>query len=474
MVITCKNCETRFEIDSGRIPARGARVRCSRCSHRFHVMPPGSAQDPEARAEDPAPAGAPQPAAAKPQVSAPQDSSPPGSEDPDPDLENPEFLFEHDNLGDGDEAGEAPQGAAEAEAFAVADPLADAEPATPVAVAEPDPEEDDDEAFFGDEDPPSAPLAPAGAPAAPAPAAPMGGLSADPLDELDSAGGHFGLDAASLDEIEEDLADLPVPASRSSAPEPAEPEAGAEMLAAFDDTPTALDEEVDLPSLRSTAKAAPAAEPVKPAGGLADWDPLEEPSDDTPFERVAPAPFHAAVDSEREPRDAAPAQPRARASALRADSMAMWIRAAAVVVGVALLAGGVRAAALFGLGPAPGPEVVMGAGWLATEIEARQERARNGLRVLVVRGSLSPQGGRVQPLVRVTLLDGAGEPLGDPVRGVNRRIHDTLLAPAALSRQLRDGIPLGYSTQRISGFTVLVPDPSPDAARYLLEILPAN
>lgn len=41
MVIACQKCRTRFQLDEARIPAKGARVRCSRCKHAFLVLPPG-------------------------------------------------------------------------------------------------------------------------------------------------------------------------------------------------------------------------------------------------------------------------------------------------------------------------------------------------------------------------------------------------------------------------------------------------
>ncbi len=39
MIITCTSCLTKFNLDDSRIPARGAKVRCSRCRHVFHVPP---------------------------------------------------------------------------------------------------------------------------------------------------------------------------------------------------------------------------------------------------------------------------------------------------------------------------------------------------------------------------------------------------------------------------------------------------
>ena len=42
MIIVCEQCQTRFQLDDARIPARGARVRCSRCKHAFHIAHPGA------------------------------------------------------------------------------------------------------------------------------------------------------------------------------------------------------------------------------------------------------------------------------------------------------------------------------------------------------------------------------------------------------------------------------------------------
>ncbi len=41
MIVICEHCETRFKLDEGRIPAGGARVRCSRCKHAFFLPAPG-------------------------------------------------------------------------------------------------------------------------------------------------------------------------------------------------------------------------------------------------------------------------------------------------------------------------------------------------------------------------------------------------------------------------------------------------
>lgn len=60
MIVGCERCETRFKLDESRLPARGARVRCSRCKHAFFVTPPGS--PPEALVHEVAAAAARAPA----------------------------------------------------------------------------------------------------------------------------------------------------------------------------------------------------------------------------------------------------------------------------------------------------------------------------------------------------------------------------------------------------------------------------
>jgi predicted Zn finger-like uncharacterized protein len=44
LVVVCEKCETRFHLSDERIPAKGARVRCSRCKHAFFVAPPGGGE----------------------------------------------------------------------------------------------------------------------------------------------------------------------------------------------------------------------------------------------------------------------------------------------------------------------------------------------------------------------------------------------------------------------------------------------
>lgn len=47
LIVTCEACTTSFQLDEARIPAGGARVRCSRCKHAF-LLPHPSDSSPEA------------------------------------------------------------------------------------------------------------------------------------------------------------------------------------------------------------------------------------------------------------------------------------------------------------------------------------------------------------------------------------------------------------------------------------------
>jgi predicted Zn finger-like uncharacterized protein len=40
MIVTCTSCLTKFNLDDSRIPAKGAKVRCSQCKHIFYIVPP--------------------------------------------------------------------------------------------------------------------------------------------------------------------------------------------------------------------------------------------------------------------------------------------------------------------------------------------------------------------------------------------------------------------------------------------------
>ncbi len=128
MVVVCKNCDTRFNLQDEKIPPRGAKVRCSRCKHAFRVDPPG-------------------PLEARPPPGRPEDTELARPEEPSPiledsDLENPEFLFGVDE--DDAKAGKPEEGvlgAAASEGFDLGD-LAEPQPEIGTIDADLSPPED--------------------------------------------------------------------------------------------------------------------------------------------------------------------------------------------------------------------------------------------------------------------------------------------------------------------------------------------
>ena len=47
MIVTCKECETSFNLNEDLVKQEGSKVRCSRCRHVFTVFPPKVPEYPE-------------------------------------------------------------------------------------------------------------------------------------------------------------------------------------------------------------------------------------------------------------------------------------------------------------------------------------------------------------------------------------------------------------------------------------------
>lgn len=45
MIVTCASCLTKFNLDESKIPAKGAKVRCSRCQYVFFIVPPAESKE---------------------------------------------------------------------------------------------------------------------------------------------------------------------------------------------------------------------------------------------------------------------------------------------------------------------------------------------------------------------------------------------------------------------------------------------
>ena len=82
MILTCPECDTRYQADGSKFPAAGRNVRCAKCGHVWHQLGPEPEPDPEAELfveeppqsapppPDPDPAQEPESFAAQPRVAA--------------------------------------------------------------------------------------------------------------------------------------------------------------------------------------------------------------------------------------------------------------------------------------------------------------------------------------------------------------------------------------------------------------------
>lgn len=449
MKITCENCNTRFLLKAIRLPPQGARVRCSRCQHRFHVKPDPETPTPDPPAETavedsaapapaaeqrdssaapvPPPAAEPAPAAERRapdpprQAEAPEPA--PRSPREEPSLDDPQFLFE---------------------------PSARAEEPAPEAPADPPPPSPDPvlgdpgEAAETDRDftSPSAPAAAQGQPL-------------DDPDDDDTRSSLFGeapVGGFSAADFETEVAGSPPdpPPQLDAAPPVPEPLGdigGAEPVeptALFGDSPLSSDESQDeLDSWRGFAQ-----ENLSPESASSPSSP-----------RAVQTP-------------SAPVVPSTAVEPSRSALPGLLARLAALAVGIALVGGGLRAFPVVSGGVGSGPLQLHGAGWRADRIEAFHTRDGRGRRVLVIRGSLRTDATREPPLVQAQLLDRRGERLGAPASAHLVRLEGAQLEPRKLRRWVESSPVAPSRGYRITGFTVLYAEPPPEAERFRLELLP--
>jgi predicted Zn finger-like uncharacterized protein len=419
MVVECEGCGTRFNLADGQVPEGGARVRCSKCHHRFVVTP----------------SGAPPASLTEQDTPAPSDSA-----REEPSLDNPEFLFddappsEPDDPAEEVEDGDLTQNP-DLEQTMIADaPSEDADEA--------DDYEDDDEEIFGDEDDDSVPSLPSAVLPTP--------TQVTATEAMDNA------PPADFAEDDSDRSDFGGANELIGGESEVDPSAGEEDLAAA--------EAGDLDDLGEDWDGKVDADP------LSSWDSLLDGDGPAPAPIEAPRPApKAEVKTRRAPEPLAVADdPR-----LSSDLVDRVSGVLAIAAGLLLAIGGVRAVSQNALGPTPGPGLVRGAGWAAAEIDSLQLRDAAGRRVVVVRGSLSAPGERkVPPRVRAVLLDAAGDPVGNPFEGHLERLSAEQLTPDALSKRLTRRGPRAAGAG--GGFTILIPDPPVEARRFELTLEPRS
>jgi predicted Zn finger-like uncharacterized protein len=536
MIVTCEGCQTRFHLAEAQVPPQGARVRCSKCHHRFLVKPPEA--EPEASPP-------PEPAAQTSPIPTPPQNGPASDE---PDLDNPEFLFDGNvsaqsavfggqTMPLGEETRQVDGGEIE-HPDALFDPAdsaldPDSRPSSPeeaaVATEEPAParevaageggvelpddflgsdsDAEPEDVPFGDAEVPTgknlgevqeyAQADPPGAPEVeefeiesnaaadlsadePAEQNPLAAEAFQEMDEFDQPFTELGEpDGASQPAESPEVPESPGPELGGSDPEPLDP---MDLLGGEEPEPLSADDPLE-------DESDPLAGPDLDAGDLlsgvldeeedgdpmGSWDPLagaDTPASSAPISMrpPLPAPSTASIESEgpAAPRLEVPSPPTETEADLAGGRMTdRLLRMAAVAVGLLLAVAGVSAVATHGLGHEPGPESLQGAGWVATDIEALQLRDASERRVLVLRGLLLPQSGGPPPTITARLLDDQGAAIGPPHTGAPIRLDNPQLSPPALSAALARGTAwAGPGTNGTNGFTVLIPEPAPEARRF--------
>jgi predicted Zn finger-like uncharacterized protein len=470
MIVQCENCETRFHVADARIPEKGARVRCSRCHHRFHITPSSGTS------AGPSPSGD----VSARDVSARTISGRTAGDAPGEDeLDNPEFLFEGNSSDPGQKT---PPRAKQA-----APPAKEAAPPEPTSEPEPEPEPEPEAPK-----PPSPDLEPAAAPEERI-VATRGGTAQEMLDagapKLDGVADEF---APSLQDSDSDdtrsrifLGDDPPAPEREAAP----------SLRPAKDKP-AKPSFTKPSSTKSKAPPAPEIDAAFGAGasdeeeGDAGWEALTKDAEPanvfeagasfglatTSSEPVAEArqsqvtllepEAEASNTKKRRGREAAPFDPEAP------SSLGTILRVAACLVGVALLAGTLRGLQMQREASAKIPEAEQSAGWTATDVETFVARDSLGVRVLVVRGNLFPNGPASPPEVEVSLLESDGRRVGEPQRAWLERLDDAEIAPDELSVRLAsESGEISGAGPQVTGFTALLPDPPARARRVQVTLL---
>jgi hypothetical protein len=424
-------------------------VRCSNCHHRFHVVPSAESEEPAGNDSVVAEVPEPPPAAE------------PGAE---PDLDNPEFLFDDEpdlststlptGVRDFAEGGislsnevtqmhEVGQEGGEFSEASLGDPEAPAPAgkrgATPVFGMDPEVSARQQQMLGGE---------------SPGDESSFAVVDTERALDLGSAGDETGsLPTLEPPAMAVEPSSDPHLAAEAPAAEPAPP---AEM---HDDPGAAAVDPGDIDDAIRTAFD----DDDDPLG---EWDPLADPGVAAAAARRQEPP--APVEIPASEATATPSQGIEAPTDIEDDAPtdAPWVRIAAAIVGVLLVAGAARQSLLHAAA-VPGPPAVQGAGWTARDIRVDPARDLAGQRMLLVRGRLESAGAAPPPRVRAELLDPSGAVLGELAEGVVLRHGQSAPDAAALERLQRASSPL---TGQVVGFVVPLHTPDPRAHRVRIRL----
>ena len=478
MIIECESCGTRFNLADAQVPVEGARVHCSKCHHRFRVLPSGEIEssDPsppdtsidqavagssfgasfvpepqEKKSKEKKPASPEPPAAPAEAAQAPKPKPDSERSSDDPDLENPEFLLDEKQAEPG---GLSPGDGPGTQAFGLdlrggtgAPQTAEAAPgSSPEATS--NAESHDSAGSSG-----SAAAAGPGVFGQPETAGSSAGISLTQGSAETAQDESYWLEDADEADVREQVFGIEQPDSQTT------------VMDSIDGFP------VDVVGTEDEGDSG--LHMAQSLGGVDGYDPpVDSPS--------ASSSEHLSCESD----GVAASEPVA--VALRSRVADRMLGSAAVLVGVLLVLGAGRLIWQGAMNPAQGPDAVRGAGWIASEIETVDLTAGLESRVLVVRGVLTAESSSVAPRVEAVLLDRAGSELPTSAHWVRRRLESKDLNSEVFSRFLDDpraqngegvGAMLAGSAAQgsaASGFTLLILDPPAAAQRFRIDLLPGS
>jgi predicted Zn finger-like uncharacterized protein len=528
MIIECPSCASRFHLADGRVPARGARVRCSRCQHRFFVTRsgdveeagertaggdanttpalergplPGELTTPDARVDQSNPSlprkllsdaanqhTAPteptsiprpraRPAAAEQDAPEPQASSARAARDED-ESPPPSRPASQDDSGSRRKPASLPSKPAKGRA------------------GKDDPDLENPEFLF-DENEPVEPAQPAPRAAAAQPAAAAAAPAAAP-----SASYREFIDFGDSDEEAAPTAPVqPAPAPAPSAKESADDSQSDALAASLRSARRSIgkrDRAPERPASQGTqedsswgdpgAPSAPADPPARAPAPRAEPNRASEPAADPEPKRRGTEILgrrrgskaskskddqtYAAISAESQGGVGTAAPATGVAGETSTSRLFERVSRAAVIgFGLLLAASGVRALIGNDVRATTGPAQVQANDWEIRDVEVLRLRDSGGQRVMVVRGRVGSGEASALPGVQAILLDAQGQSIGTPIRARLPWLELSALAPERIAGFLSEGAGSGPSAE---GFTILIPAPPEGVRRFRLEVDPRS
>jgi predicted Zn finger-like uncharacterized protein len=467
IVVQCPSCQARFHLAQERIPEKGARVRCSRCEHRFYVTSSGDVTEAKPRKEKAPPdtesaaqSGASSSSgssSARPLVLADAESStshrkraeakttvmdalrdPPANSprirtigavapEEDADLDDPQFLFDgsvssaelpytpgiEDDAAPSASDGEEPSSAALGEMPAASrprNPDTDATPHEPPVRTSP---------------------------------------AASSVSTEEGGGAWLSNDDEAIPDIRAQKDALAAELGRGPLAAP--------------------EESAELDALRAPSPSQPERRPA--SGPAAD---VERPAARPAATSQAPPTRYAAAGGAtvvaRPAAERAPRQDRTTVDGALPTSFDRIAGLLAVLTALLLVAAGARTLFVHQIRVPSGPQQVRDARGEASDVEVLHLRDGGGRRVLAVRGRWSSRSAG-SPRLRLVLFDASGSTIGDPYDARPELLDDADLSADKLDALLSPAESNPFSTSNeADGFTVLIRDPPLAAERFALEI----